>query len=382
MGNTLDDIIPKLLAQGLVVLRQHSIMPRLVNRDYSLTPGQKGSTVDVPVSTAIAIQTVTPGATPPSTADIAPTTVPVTVDTWQEAPFHLSDSDLGKVDNGLIPMQASEAIKSVANAIDTALLGLYKYVYGYVGTAATTPFNSTDGLLAAKLARNLANKQLMPVGDRRMVLDVDAEGNAIMLPNFQDLSKSGDQNVIRQGTIGYKLGADWWMDQNVQSHTAGTITTGLVAKSATAQALGLKAVVCTTAASTGAAALKLGDIVTFAGDDQTYVLTADATQATASTDVTLNVEPGLQVALAGGEDVTVKATHVNNLYFHREAFAFATRPLMDGGGLANTQSVVDPISGITLRLEISREHKRTRYSYDVLYGVKMIKSDLAVRVAG
>lgn len=383
MGNALDDIIPKLLAQGLIVLRQHSIMPRLVNKEYSLTPGQIGSTVDVPVSSAIAIQTVTPGATPPATADIAPTVVPVTVDTWQEAPFYLSDSDLSKVERGIIPMQAAEAIKSVANAIDTALLSLYKYVYGYVGTAATTPFNSTDGLLAFKLARTLANRQLMPVQDRRVVLDVDAEGNAVILPNFQDLSKSGDSNVIREGVIGRKMGADWWMDQNVQTHTAGTITTGLIAKASTAQALGLKAIVCTTAASTGACALKLGDIITFSGDSQTYVVTADATQASANSDVTVNIEPGLQKALVGSESVTVKATHVNNLLFHREAFAFATRPLVDGsGGLGNMQSVVDDVSGITLRLEISREHKRTRYSYDVLYGVKMIRSALAVRIAG
>lgn len=383
MGNTLDDLIPKLLAQGLLALRQHSIMPRLVNQNYSLSPGTKGSTVDVPVSSAIAIQTVTPGATPPSTADIAPTVVPVVMDTWQEAPFHLSDSDLGKVDAGIIPMQAAEAIKTIANAIDTAILALYKDVYGFVGAGGTTPFNTTDGLLAAKLARALANRQLMPPQDRRYVLDVDAEANASMLPNFQDFSQSGDKNVISEGMIGRKLGADWWMDQNVRSHTAGTITTGLIAKAATAQALGLKTIVGHTAASTGACALVVGDVIAISGQTQTYVVTATATQASANSDVNISIEPGLQVALVGSEDITVKASHVANMLFHREAFAFATRPLETGGdGLAHVQSVVDPVSGITLRLEISREYKRTRYSYDVLYGVKTVRPALAVRIAG
>src|SRR5690606_27985853 len=114
---------------------------------------------------------------------------------------------------------------------------------------------------------------------------------------------------------------------NVPTHTAGTITTGLATKAATVQALGDKTIVCTTAAATGACALKKGDIITFAGDTQTYVLTDDATQSSAASDVTLNIEPGLKKALAGGEAVTVKASHVVNLGFHRDAFALAMRPL-------------------------------------------------------
>ena len=76
MPNSLAEVTPKLLAQGLLALRENSIMPRLVNGDYDSMAAQKGATIDVPVPSAIAAQAVSPGNTPPATADVAPTSVP------------------------------------------------------------------------------------------------------------------------------------------------------------------------------------------------------------------------------------------------------------------------------------------------------------------
>jgi hypothetical protein len=279
-------------------------------------------------------------------------------------------------------MQASEAVKAIANNVNSFLLNLGRKFYGYVGTAGTTPFASDTS--AATDIRKVLNKQLAPKGDRRLVLDVDAEANALALPAFQYVNQGGNDKVMVEGDLGRRFGFDVVSDEEVASHTSGTITTGLAAKAATAQAAGLTSIVCTTAASTGACALKEGDIVTFAGDSQTYVLTADATQAAAATDVTLPIYPPKQVALTGGEAVTVKASHVMNLAFHRDAIAFATRPLIDSAeGLGNLiQSAIDPQSGLTLRLEVSREHKRTRFSYDILYGANVVRRELGARLAG
>lgn len=382
MSNSLDKVIPRLLAQGLLALRGACVMPRLVNSDYSALAAQKGSTIDVPIPSAIQAQAVSPGATPPSTADIGPTMAQIPLDQWYEAPFYLTDNDFLQVMNGTIPMQASEAVKAIANNVNSFLLNLGRKFYGYVGTAGTTPFGSDTS--AATTIRKVLNKQLAPTGDRRLVLDVDAEGNALALPAFQYVNQGGNDRVMVEGDLGRRFGFDVFSDQQVPSHISGTITTGLAAKAATAQAAGLTNIVCTTAASTGACSLKEGDIVTFAGDSQTYVLTADVTQAAAATDVTLPIYPPKQVALAGGEAVTVKASHVMNLAFHRDAIAFATRPLIDSAeGLGNLiQSAIDPQSGLTLRLEVSREHKRTRFSYDILYGGNVVRRELGARLAG
>lgn len=384
MGNTLTAVTPKLLAQGLLALRQMAIMPRLVNNKYEAMAGEKGSTIDVPIPSAIAAVQVTPANTPPSTADVAPTSVSLPLDQWWEAPFYMSDQDILTAMNGTLPMQATEAVKSLANKVDNYILGLYTKFYGFTGTAGVVPF--ANGTTAdATAARKILQKQLAPPGDRHYVMDPDMEANALNLRAFQDASWAGNTDVILNGTLNMRLGARWWMDQNVPTHTAGTITTGLICKAATAVAVGIKTLTATTAASTGACALLIGDIITFAGDSQTYVLTANATQASAATDVTLAFEPGLKVAKTGSEAVTVKASHAVNLLFHRDAIAFATRPLLgvvDSGLGCIINSAVDPISGLTLRLEITREHKRTRFSYDILWGAAVVRAEFGTRVGG
>jgi len=375
--NDLSKVIPKLLAQGLLALRQNAVMPRIVNGDYQNMAAQKGDTINVPIPSAIAVNAVAPGATPPTdTQAIAPDSVPIAMDQWMEAPFFLTDKDLMEVMNGTIPMQASEAVKALANNVDSYLLGLYTKFYGIVGTPGTTPFGSNHAEITA--ARVLLNKQLAPLGSRRFVFDPDCEGSALNLRAFTDASFTGDAQAINEGQIIHKFGFDWHMDQNVKTHTPGTLADGTV--NGAHATTGVKTI---SIASTAGGTLKKGDIITLAGDTQTYAVGADVTiGATSNADVTIS--PGLQVALSGSEAVTVTASHVANLAFHRDAVAFANRPLADNTqGLGNlVQSAQDPKSGLVLRLEISREHKRTRYAFDILYGGNVVRPELGVRVAG
>lgn len=78
------------------------------------------------------------------------------------------------------------------------------------------------------------------------------------------------------------------------------------------------------AKATNAASLKEGDILTIAGDGQTYVVTEAVSLAVGNTAV--KIYPGLARATTGSEAVTVSGSHVMNLAFHRDAIAFATPP--------------------------------------------------------
>ena len=242
----------------------------------------------------------------------------------------------------------------------------------------TTPFASA--LTEFTNARKALASQLAPMEPRFVVLDPDAEANAINLRAFQDASYGGGDGVIANGQIGRKLGSLWAMSQNVPTHTAGTASSATT--NASGYAVGVKTV---TLASAGTGTLLVGDVVTFAGDTQTYVITSG--DADVSGGGTIEFEPGLKVAMsAAAKAITVKATHVVNLAFHRDAFAFATRPLAANdedrrlGSLV--ESAFDPESGLTLRLEVTRQHKQTRFSYDILYGASLVRRELAARIAG
>jgi hypothetical protein len=377
MANTLTEVIPQILAQGLMALRGSSDMPQLVNRNYGNDAKAKGETVDVPIPSAVAAQAVVPAATPQSTPNVVPTSVALTLDQWYEAPFHITDRERAAAMEGIIPMQASEAIKAIARQVNAHIFSKFYLVGGFAGTPGTTPFATTTG--DATDARKVMNIQLAPMEDRRFVLDPDAEANALNLRAFQDYAWSGSLDAIRDGKISQKLGFNWFMDQQVPNHTRGTANGAY-----TTTAAGFAVGTTTIPVITGAGTFTAGDTVTFAGDTMHYsVKTALAAPGD------LVISPGLYQAIpAAVTAVTPKGTsgtaYPQSLAFHRDCFAFASRPLIDEtDGLGNIiTSAVDPISGLALRLEVSREHKRTRWSFDLLWGSQCVRPQLGCRLWG
>lgn len=374
MPNALQAVAPVLIAQGLTALRGYNVMPRLVNSDYQGLAAEKNSTINVPIPSAVVTTDVTPAATAPQAGDSTPTSVGIVLDQWKEAAFYLTDKEAMDALQGVIPMQASEAVKSLANTVNGYLLGFYKEFYGVAGVAGTTPFASN--IDAASEARKVANKQLCPTNDRRLVLDLDAEAKALSLPLFQQANTSGTTDAQVEGKIDRKMGMDWYADQQVGVHTSTPLTAGAATVNG-AHTAGAKTV--SIAKATTASPLVKGDVIVIAG--QSYVVTADVTLAIGNTNV--SIYPGLVKAAAGGEAVTLVASHACNLMFHRDAITFATRPLLEvSHPSVITSSAVDPVSGISLRMQITREYQRTRFAYDILYGAKVIRPEFGVRLLG
>jgi len=133
--------------------------------------------------------------------------------------------------------------------------------------------------------------------------------------------------------------------------------------------------------------LKQGDKLTIAGDSTVYHVTADVTLAPAASPATgtIVISPGLVVATEAADVVTLKTDYVANLAFNREAIAFANRPLAISAtpsANSNIRVEVDALTGISMRLEIVRQHGQDLFRYDILYGKKVVYPDLVTIIAG
>lgn len=379
MSNLLDAVMPRILARGIESFRENAVMAMLVNRDFDRDARQKGSSVDVPIPSMMGeAQDVVPSITAPVSTDLEPKFIPIKLDQWKMQSFRLTDKELHEIMDGYVNLQVVEAGKSIANAVDKYLLSLYKQVYGIAGLAGNTPFQENvgtpaiyKGLGASRDARKVLNRQMTPVGNRRIVLDVEAEANATALPEFLNADKAGTDITIKDGTIGRKLGFDWYMSQNVLTHTTGV--TGTVTTSGASNLAGVKVLTVT-----GATAAPVeGDVFTIAGDPYPYTVGKDAT--TTSWPIT----PALRQTAPAASAITVVDDHVVNLAFHRDAFALAVRPLSDvEAGGNKIETFTDDLTGITMRLEVSRENKQTLFTFDILFGAACIRPDGACRILG
>lgn len=383
MANTFTEIVDTIFARGLMALRENAIMPRIINTDWSAEVAEQGDTIDVPIPSAATVSDVTPGPTPPAGANSAPTKVSIPLNKWRKSDMHVTDKEAREIAQGARDLQLSEHLRALANDVDDFILGLYKSVYGFAGTSGTTPFASdlTGALDAGKVLAD----QLAPPAPRRIVLNPAAEANAKGLRAIQDATfRANQENTLLNGQIGTVLGFDWFMNQNIPTHTAGPWAADSPAPTVSSGSVGDETLVIDTGAGADTDHVLEGDVFTIAGDSQTYVVTADAT-TDASGGATISISPSLQVAISGSKNITVESTHAVNLAFHRDAFALAVRPLAPADGFTGGNEIrtgVDPVSGLALTLEVSREYNRTKYQWSVLYGAQLIRAELASRIAG
>ena len=376
MANTLTVIQDRILAKTLLAFRNTAPFLMSANRDYEDVARQKGTTVDIPKGSIKVATDVTPSG---NRSDTLPSSnremVQLTLDQWKKNSFSLTDKENGELNAGrdFIPVEAEECIAGLVEVVEDNLAGNYIYSYQFTGTAGTTPYATTAD--ASIQANKLLNDAKASKQNRRMIMDTSAEANALGLSTFADAEKTMENGVKIDAALGRKYGMFNQASTNVATHTLAGAGTPLVDDAAVA-------IGATTLHMDGLTTKpEAGDLFTVAGDTQQYVVVSSS--ALAGTDSDVVIQPPLKVALADNAAITFVATHTANLAFHKNALTFANRPVTSSvTNQTDERRLVDPVTGIAVRLEIDRAYKADVWEIDILYGSAVPQAEGMVRVLG
>jgi len=379
MSNTLGNYDPIFYAQeALIALNKALGMAGRVHRGYDPNPQQKGSVINITrpsVFEATNVNTSTGG----TTQELAPENVSITLDTWKEVKFGLTDKELSFTKEKIITDHITPAAYALADAIDLSLVGLYKKIPWKEGISSTPVVTDITGV-----RRALFNNRV-PMNDLHFMVDGDVEAGLLALSAFATADGAGQAGVDTQlrGSLGTRYGFEFFANQNTPAHTSGTMADTAGALNADADKGATSIVI---KSLTDAQTLKIGDIIKITGDAQQYVVTADYTISSATT---VAIYPALAQKNLADALVTVilpsgtGATKNQCLAFHRHAFALAMAPLSDMGGRLGAQiaTVADPVTNLSIRSRLWYEGDTStvKVALDALWGVQVLNPNLAVR---
>ena len=383
MGNTF--LTPNIIArEALMQLRANCVMAGLVYRDYSSEfVASVGDTITVrkPATFEAKEFDRTSGI---QIQDAVEDGVDVKLDKLLDVSFEVTAEQLTLDIADFSTQLLQPAMQSFAQKIDLYLLGLYADVPDTTGTAGSTPAAISD----ITNARQVLAENLVPLPMRRLVIDPSTENKFLQLATFHEADKLGDSGTaLREASLGRKFGFDIYADQNVITHTKGTLAVAggtspkIVAKTAgTAGDTTLTLTVTGGTSPTLTGTLKKGDYMVIG--TAKYLITKDATAA--DNEIAVEFTPGLAANLLTTTEITIGANYAANLAFHRNAFALVSRPLALPKGLADGQKSIVNYDGFGLRViyDYNSQYKKDVVSIDMLCGVKTLDSKLACKLLG
>ena len=380
-GSTLTNLIPDAYAALDVVSRELTGFIGAVTRDSTadrVAAGQTLRSIVAPANTAGA--DITPAMTIPADASQTIGNKSLTIDKNRFFPFSWTNQQQYAADMGpgyltIQQAQIAQAIRAAVNEIEASIAVAAK-------NGASRAFGTTAGTAPVlgdfASAKKILDDNGAPQSDRTVVFDTTAGVSLRSTANLFKVNESGDQTLLRQGLLGSLYGFDLRESGQVQTTTKGGMTGALVNG---ALAIGATAIVFDTGTvnTTGVVA---GDIITFAGDTNKYVVASGSTSTSGT--ITIN-EPGLRQTQADNVAITVFGTSARNIALSRNAIVLATRlpELPDGGDLALDRfTLTDPRTGLSMELAMYPGFRMATYHLSVCWGVSVFKPEHCAVIVG
>ena len=340
----------------------------------------KGDTVRAAFTRAASVVDVSESMTVPEGTDQTVDNKTLSISNSRAVQIPYTGEDIRHLNNGVgfetvYGDQIAQALRALVNEMEADLAEeAYKNVSRAFGTAGTTPFASNFSEVAE--LRQILVDNGMPANDGQcsLVLSTTAGTNLRQLAQLQKANEAGGTDLLRQGILLELQGMALRESAQVQSHTKGTGSSYLLndASSAVGDTI--------IAADGGSGTILAGDIVTFAGTTDKYVVNTALSGGSFAIGA-----PGLRAAEADNDAITVGNSYTANVAFHRRALEIAMRaPAVPEGGDAadDAMTVQDPVSGLVFEVRVYRGYRKTMIEVAAAWGVKAWKSDFIATLLG
>ena len=363
-------LTPSIIAkESLIALENECVLANLVHRDYSTEFKNVGATVTIRKPTTFSSTAVSSGSTI-AVQTVTESSVQVILNQNLDVSFEVTSAELSLDIVSFSEQLIQPAMRAHAQKIDELLAALYSDIAGHTGVSSTPAVGDIANLRAQ------LGLQKVPYGNRSVVLAPVTEAAYLSLDAFLNADKRGDTKALKEASMGRVLGMDFYMDQNIPSHTSGAH--GDLAMFMLGAATAGATVASVDACSSGCT-IAVGDVFKITGDNTGYRVTTACT-ATTTTLSDLAFSPALGSAAADNAVVTFQDTHVANLAFHKNTFALVTAPLAPPIGGA--KAAVETYNGLSCRVvyDYNATYKKNTISIDMLAGVKTLDKELAARL--
>lgn len=378
MANTLTNLTPDLYQAMDTVSRELVGFIPSVTLDSGIERAAVGQTVRSFVTPAVTANDIVPAVTAPNDGDQVIGNQNMTITRARAVPVRYNGEEQRGLNSGagynsILQDQFAQAMRTLTNEMESDLATLHATTSRAYGTAGTTPFGS-DLSDTAQVRKILADNGA-PLSDMNMVIDTTAGAKMRTLTQLSKANEAADNTLLRQGVLLDVHGMA--IRESAQIVTTGTnVITGAVTVTGTTAA-GTTSVGVSTAGGAGVAALA-GDIITFAGDTNKYVIAAAVTIGAGTTGTIVLAAPGLRTVTAATTAISGVNASSRSMAFSKSAIVLATRAPArpaEGDMADDVMMITDPRSGISFEVALYKQYRQIRYEISAAWGFKNFKPE-------
>jgi hypothetical protein len=380
-ANTLAPLVGSIYDAFYIISRELTGFLPSAMRSPGVERAALNQSVSYPIAPTQTAYDIVPAMTIPEPPDNAFTTGTMAITKSRAVPFGITGEEQRSLavpgSPGIVSVQAmwiAEALRTLINEmeVDLAVEAAANASRAY-GTAGTTPFNTSSELTDAAQIKKILDDNGAPLTGRSMVMNTSAAANLMTVKNISRANENGSQLTLRTGELLDLFGMSLKQSAQAVNKTKGTGTGATT--NAAGYAVGAQVI---TLASAGTGTITAGDVVTFAGDTNKYVVIPNGGDADVSNGGTFTIAaPGLRVAIpASATAITVGGSYAANVAFSADALHIAMRaPAIpqEGDAAADRMMLMDPFTGISFEFAIYVGYKKVRYEIGMAWGVKAVK---------